>query len=89
MSADAIKYCKCSLGHLLDLVQVICPSVINIMEEACSYHGHHLQVGVVSLQHSCLSTQTMHNIYRVAHCDMSCIKMEILKRAKWRLLKYR
>lgn len=46
-----------SQHHLLDLVQVVGPSVINIMEEACCYHGHYLQVGVVPLQHSRLSTQ--------------------------------
>lgn len=38
--------------HLLDLVQVVCPPVIDIMEEACGYHGHYLQVSVVPLQHS-------------------------------------
>lgn len=41
----------------LDLVQVVGPSVINVVEEAGSDHGHHLQVGVIALQHSRLSTQ--------------------------------
>lgn len=35
--------------HLLDLVQVVCPSVVNIMQETSSNHSHHLQVSVVSL----------------------------------------
>lgn len=42
----------------LDLVQVVGASVVDIMEEACSYHSHYLQVGVVPLQHPCLRAHT-------------------------------
>ena len=43
----------CSLA-LLQLVQVVGASVVNIMAEACSHHGHGLQVSVVTLQVTCL-----------------------------------
>lgn len=39
------------------MVQVVGPSVVNIMEETSSYHGHDLQISVIALQHSRLSTQ--------------------------------
>lgn len=62
---------KSSHKHLLDLVQVICSSVINIVKESCGYHRHYLQVSVVSLQHSCLSTQRhtryCHAVYKDIH----------------------
>lgn len=57
------EYSRVSLHqhHLLDLVQVVGPPVIYIMKEASSDHGHYLQVSVVSLQHSRLSTQKHRN----------------------------
>lgn len=40
---------------LLHLVEVVGASVVNIMAEAGGYHGHALQVCVVTLQITCLS----------------------------------
>ena len=65
---------KWSQHHLLYLVQVVGPPVINIMEEACSDHGHYLQVSVVPLQHSRLSTQTTNN-RQFSHNFPPCLQL--------------
>lgn len=54
---------EASLQHqitldLLDLVQVVGPSVVDVVQEAGGDHGHHLQVCVITLQHSRLGAET-------------------------------
>ena len=39
---------------LLHLVEVVGASVVYVMAEPCSHHGHSLQVSVVTLQVTCL-----------------------------------
>lgn len=41
--------------YSLHLVEIVCASVVNIMQESSSYHGHHLQICVIALQFSCLA----------------------------------
>lgn len=42
------------LKYSLQLVEVVSSSVVNIVTEAGSHHGHTLQVSVVTLQITCL-----------------------------------
>lgn len=43
---------------LLQLVEVVGSSVVDIVAEASGHHGHTLQVGEVTLQITCLRAQT-------------------------------
>ncbi len=55
-SYNSASTCRNSSSiYWLHLVEIICASVVDIMQEAGSDHGHHFQICVIPLQFACLA----------------------------------